>query len=99
MKKPPLDLNALLREVSWVRLDGGLHSGMVELMVVDSGEGILPQDLPHLFEPFFSTRHEGRSLGITLAHRIAQEHGGKVTVRSERGLGAKFTLHLPARHA
>lgn len=82
-----------------LRVDGGLHSGVIELTVADSGEGILPQDLPHVFEPFFSARHEGGGLGLALAHRIAQEHGGEVTVRSERGLGAEFTLHLPTRHA
>jgi two-component system sensor histidine kinase AtoS len=72
---------------------------MVELTVADSGEGILPQDLPHVFEPFFSTRPDGGGLGLALAHRIAQEHDGEVTVRSERGSGAEFTLHLPACHA
>jgi len=82
-----------------LRVDGGLRSGMVELTVADSGEEILPQDLPHVFEPFFSTRHDGGGLGLALAHRIAQEHGGEVTVRSEHGVGAEFTLHLPARHA
>ncbi len=82
-----------------LRVSGGFRSGMVELTVADSGEGILPQDLPHVFEPFFSARHDGGGLGLALAHRIAQEHDGEVTVRSDRGTGAEFTLHLPACHA
>ena len=53
----------------------------------------------HVFEPFFSTKPEGTGLGLALVHRIVQDHGGEIDVRSSPGLGTTFTLTLPARHA
>jgi two-component system sensor histidine kinase PilS (NtrC family) len=80
-------------------IGGGTRAGMVEIRFADTGEGIPPDDLPHVFEPFFTTRHDTGGLGLALVHRIVEEHGGDVTVRSEHGLGAEFTLRLPERRA
>lgn len=63
--------------------------------VQDTGEGILPEKLHRLFEPFFSTRTQGTGLGLTIADRIAREHGGVILVESVRGEGSKFTVELP----
>ena len=82
-----------------LRVEAQRRAGMVEVTVSDTGDGIAPLDLPHAFEPFFATRHDRSDLGLALAHRIVQEHGGEVTVRSEGGLGAEFTLRFPERHA
>src|SRR5439155_221806 len=71
----------------------------LEVSVADSGHGIAPDDLAHVFEPFFSTKADGTGLGLSLVHRIVQEHGGEVDVRSTPGLGTMFTVTLPARHA
>jgi len=67
--------------------------------VSDTGEGIGAGDLSHVFEPFFSTKPEGTGLGLALVHRIVQEHGGEVDVRSTLGLGTTFTVTLPTRDA
>ncbi len=72
---------------------------LLEVWVGDTGSGIGPDDLPHLFEPFFSTKPDGTGLGLALVHRIVQEHGGGIDVRSTRGLGTRFTITFPARNA
>ncbi len=61
----------------------------------DTGEGIPPTELGRLFEPFFSTRPRGTGLGLTIANRIAGEHGGRIRVESVPGKGSKFTVELP----
>jgi signal transduction histidine kinase len=61
----------------------------------DCGSGI-PQDmLPHIFDPFFSTKREGTGLGLFVSQNIAQEHGGRIEVDSEEGAGCTFSVHLP----
>ena len=74
----------------------------VELAVSDRGRGIEPQDLAHIFEPFFRGRPalerqiHGNGLGLSLVKRIAESHGGRIAVKSVPGEGATFTLNLPA---
>ena len=63
--------------------------------VQDTGEGITQERLNRLFEPFFSTRAQGTGLGLTIASRIAKEHGGIILVESVPGEGSKFTVELP----
>ncbi len=61
----------------------------------DNGEGVVPDDLERIFDPFFSTRESGTGLGLALVHRVVESHGGSITVRSRRGEGSTFTLTLP----
>ena len=76
----------------------------VQISVSDRGRGIDAQDLPHIFEPFYRGRYaldrqvQGNGLGLSLVKRIAEAHGGRVSVRSapETGEGTTFTLHIPA---
>jgi len=67
----------------------------LEIRVVDSGEGIAPENVGHVFEPFFSTKLDGTGLGLALVHRIMQDHGGDVSVESAPGAGSAFTLRFP----
>ena len=73
----------------------------VHVAVSDRGRGIDPEDLGRVFEPFYRGRHavdqqiQGNGLGLSLVQRIAEAHGGRVTVASEPGKGATFTLQLP----
>lgn len=82
----------------WVRRAG---TG-VEVTISDTGEGIRPQDIPHIFERFYRgdasrsrQRGSGAGLGLAIARGIVQAHGGTIEVQSERGKGTQFTFHLP----
>jgi signal transduction histidine kinase len=74
----------------------GEGHGRIEVAISDTGVGISAADLPHVFEPFYSTKPEGSGLGLALVYRVAQDHGGHAEVRSQPGLGTMFTLALPA---
>jgi nitrogen fixation/metabolism regulation signal transduction histidine kinase len=65
------------------------------LAVSDTGKGIAPEDLPRLFEPYFSTRTGGTGLGLAICRKIVTEHDGAITVASELGAGTTFTIALP----
>lgn len=69
----------------------------VTFEVVDNGLGIADEDLPHIFEPFFSTKHDasGIGLGLAIVHGIIQNHKGKIQVRSELGNGTTLSVTLP----
>jgi len=67
----------------------------VELTIQDSGIGIPPEDIDKLFDPFFSTKEGGIGLGLSIAHRIIDQHRGKIEVESKPGKGTLFTISLP----
>jgi signal transduction histidine kinase len=67
----------------------------VELAIQDSGLGISPEDMDKLFDPFFSTKEGGVGLGLSIAHRIIDQHHGKIEVESHPGNGTLFTISLP----
>ncbi|HZA12947.1 MAG TPA: ATP-binding protein, partial [Myxococcaceae bacterium] len=73
------------------------HRGAEAIVeVADNGPGIRPEDRPRVFEPYYTTKSGGSGLGLPIAARIAQEHGGRLEVGGEYGRGATFTLVLPA---
>ncbi|NCW27017.1 MAG: PAS domain-containing protein [Verrucomicrobia bacterium] len=61
----------------------------------DNGPGIDPKDLPHLGQPFFTTRHEGTGLGLMIVQRIMREHGGDLQLESLPGKGAMVRMRIP----
>jgi two-component system, NtrC family, sensor kinase len=72
----------------------------VQIEVGDSGCGIPAEDLDHIFDPFYTTKHEseereGTGLGLAIVHQIIREHGGYIEVQSEVGRGTTFYLNLP----
>ena len=67
----------------------------IEISVGDSGPGIPANVMPHIFEPLFSTKTRGAGLGLTIARRFVENHGGTIRVESEPGKGARFILRLP----
>jgi PAS domain S-box-containing protein len=73
----------------------------VEVEVQDSGPGVLPEVLPHLFEPFYTTKSEGKGtgLGLSICHGIVHAHGGTISVRSPPGEVATFVIRLPSAPA
>jgi two-component system, cell cycle sensor histidine kinase and response regulator CckA len=75
----------------------GLSPGRyVRLTVADSGEGIPPEILPRIFDPYFSTRKSGSGLGLATVYSIIKKHQGRIEVNSHSGHGATFTIWLPA---
>lgn len=79
--------------VSTVR-DGGF----AVINVVDTGEGIDQQQIDRVLEPYFSTKKGGTGLGLPTVRRVAEDHGGTLTMQSEPGKGTQFSLRLPIRH-
>jgi two-component system NtrC family sensor kinase len=69
----------------------------IRIEITDNGVGISPEDLPHIFEPFFSTKHNasGIGLGLPIVHGIIQNHKGKIQVKSEPGHGTMIAITLP----
>jgi signal transduction histidine kinase len=76
-------------------------NGSVEISVSDTGIGIAPDDQPKVFEEFrqvgsdYAHKVEGTGLGLTLAKKFVELHGGKIWVKSEAGKGSTFTFTLP----
>lgn len=65
--------------------------------VADNGSGLREEDLPRVFDPFFTTREvgQGTGLGLSVCYGIVREHGGQITVRNAEAGGAVFTIELP----
>jgi two-component system, NtrC family, sensor kinase len=90
-------LNAVqaCNETGSVRVEFASDERTVSVSVTDTGKGISPAVLPNIFRPFFTTKGDGTGLGLSLARRIAEDHGGKLEAASELGKGSRFTLVLP----
>jgi two-component system, sporulation sensor kinase E len=63
--------------------------------VEDSGVGISEEDLPKIFEPYFTTKDNGTGLGLTITFKIVKEHDGEIAVSSRPGQGSTFAINLP----
>lgn len=72
---------------------------MVEVRFVDTGVGIEPTDLERIFYPFYTTKQKGSGLGLSIVHRIVEEHRGQILVESKPGHGTTMTLRLPVETA
>lgn len=84
----------LTLETGRVRDEG---SEWARLRITDTGSGIAPENLSKIFEPFFTTKPEsvGTGLGLSVSKDIIEEHGGRILVQSEVGVGTTFTVDLP----
>jgi signal transduction histidine kinase len=80
-----------------VSLEVSHEDGIAYLTVVDTGKGIPPDILPNIFRPFFTTKGNGTGLGLSLARRMVENHGGRLEVDSWLGKGSRFTVSLPMR--
>lgn len=79
------------------RLTIGLTSenGSARVRVSDTGRGIEPDDLPKIFEPYFSTKETGTGLGLAIVKKSVEDHNGSISVESKPGEGTTFTVELP----
>jgi len=85
-----------------VTLQAHITHTEMEIRVVDTGSGIPPEAIPHIFERFYQAdpsrlggEKHGAGLGLAIVHEILAAHSGRITVRSQEGLGTTFTVHLP----
>lgn len=84
-------------EGGYVRIAAQAKDGWIEMSVEDTGCGIPPEDLPRIFDPFFTTKKtgEGTGLGLSVVYGIVRDHGGRIEVKSEVGIGTTFVISLP----
>jgi PAS domain S-box-containing protein len=93
--------NLVLNAVEAMLTGGTLSLGLaasdrwLTITVSDTGPGIPPEIQRRVFEPFFTTKARGTGLGLAVARRVIEEHGGTITLVSETGKGATFTIKLP----
>ncbi len=75
------------------------EANRVVIEVSDTGHGIAPEDVSKIFEPFFTTKEVGKGTGLGLAvcYGIVTEHGGRLSVRSNVGVGTTFSIFLPIK--
>jgi signal transduction histidine kinase len=69
--------------------------GEVQILFKDSGVGIPSENLPRIFNPFFSTRSDGTGLGLSITKNILEQHGGNIAVESQVNQGTTFTITFP----
>jgi len=98
-------LNLLLNALQAIDKDGKItvnlqqKGKMAVIEVADNGRGIVPEHLPNIFRPFYTTKGEGTGLGLSLARRIVEEHHGRIDVSSTVGKGTTFAVVLPLERA
>lgn len=98
-------LNILLNAVESIHLNGSLlirtqfapNENKIILKITDTGCGISPEDIPHIFDPFFTKKEQGTGLGLSITHGIIKEHGGKIFAESVLGRGTTFRIELPIK--
>ncbi len=80
-----------------VSLDADEENELAVVSVTDEGRGIAPEHIASIFRPFFTTKGHGTGLGLSLARRTVEAHGGKIEVTSEVGKGTRFVVLLPLK--
>ncbi|HTZ72850.1 MAG TPA: ATP-binding protein [Candidatus Aquilonibacter sp.] len=72
--------------------DGGVH-----LEVSDTGTGLTPEECDRLFTPYYTTKQHGTGLGLAIVQSVVSDHGGRISVESEHGVGTSFHIFLPMK--
>ena len=90
---------SILGEEGTVTVRSSVDGNRVRVDVHDTGTGIAPDVLPHIFDNYYTTKSatQGTGLGLAIARTIVEQHGGEITVLTEVGKGSVFTVFLPVR--
>lgn len=78
-----------------IRIDINRRNGNLQIYVSDNGCGIKKPDLNRIFDPFYTRSPDGTGLGLTIVHRIIEQHGGFIQVKTEKDKGTTFIIRLP----
>jgi len=73
----------------------GSQNGEVHLEVSDTGAGLTPEECERLFTPYYTTKQHGTGLGLAIVQSVVSDHGGRISVESETGVGTSFHIELP----
>lgn len=96
-------LNLLLNSIQamenggWLYISVAVQGGNVIFTVKDTGCGVRKEDLPRIFDPYFTTKPEGTGLGLAMSMKIIEEHGGTMTFASEPDVGTTVVVSLPCK--
>jgi two-component system nitrogen regulation sensor histidine kinase NtrY len=71
------------------------EDGKVELEISDTGTGLTPEECERLFTPYYTTKQHGTGLGLAIVQSVVSDHGGRISVESESGVGTSFHVELP----
>ncbi len=96
-------LNLYLNSIEAMGEEGRLSVGLrrdederdIQIVISDTGAGIRGEDLPHIFDPYFTSKSSGTGLGLAIVLKIIESHGGKIGVESQPGEGTTVTITLP----
>ncbi len=73
------------------------EDGNVDLEISDTGGGLTPEECERLFTPYYTTKQHGTGLGLAIVQSVVSDHGGRISVESETGVGTSFHIRLPAK--
>lgn len=73
------------------------QNGDVDLEISDTGSGLTQEECDRLFTPYYTTKQHGTGLGLAIVQSVVSDHGGRISVESESGVGTSFFIHLPAK--
>jgi two-component system NtrC family sensor kinase len=86
-------------DVGTLRITSRAVGPEVQIIVSDSGQGIAPEDMRHIFDPFYETNEQAYGLDLSITQAVVARHQGTIEVESESGQGTTFTIRLPLNSA
>lgn len=89
---------ASMPEGGRVDVRGHLQGGEAVIEIEDEGQGIAPEAVGRIFDPFYTTRNDGSGLGLWITWKLVDDMGGSIGVESEEGVGTIMRLRLPLHH-
>ena len=80
-----------------INLDYNTRKGICSISFEDNGLGIAPQDIPRIYDPFFTTKTKGTGLGLSVCNQLVNLYGGQINITSQKGQGTAVSLILPIK--